>query len=418
MLIKGHSYRKRPSDAARWTRCAKAPSFTQDYPNDSSDAADEGTAAHWVREMSLDLGFDAYQFIGTKIRVGGKIYVCDAEMADHLQTGIDEIREFAGKMFVEYRVDTTPWVGLDENGQPQGGTLDCAVVGEHMVVISDLKFGLGVAVMAVQNRQQLLYLIAFYYQVVKKIAPKATEFLIIIDQPRNSAGGGYWAISLEELLSYENFFRTRAAMVDDPNAEFTPGHEQCKWCPAANVPDRPGGCPAHAKWAVESIDLDFEELENAALVGVEWQPPVVEMLTPERLVHIALNKSNITKFLEYAHAQALTHLMNYGELAGQKAVLGRAPPRKHASEAASEAFLKQKLPSGDPFTKKLKSPAQAEKEIGSKYEFPRALIEQGQPKPIMVPVEDKRTALRTVESEFEDEPETNDTNDTKDDFDV
>lgn len=404
--------RKRPSDAARWSRCAKAPSFTANYPNDSNDLADEGTAAHWVRQQCLDFGFDPYDFIGTKVMVNGKIYVCDDEMAEHLQEGIDEIREFDGKLFVEHWVDTTEWVGLDPDGNRQGGTLDAGVVGSHLVVVSDLKFGRGIPVQAVRNDQQRIYLLAFYHQVVKHIS-KATDFLIIIDQPRNAAGGGYWHVSLDELLEYGEFIKKRAALVDSPNAEFTPGKKQCQWCPAANVPDRPGGCPAHARWSVETIDLDFEELENAALLGDMWMPPTVELLTPERLIHISLNKGNIEKFLEYCHAQALTHLMTQGPIAGQKAVNGRRPPRKYTSEDAAEAFLRQKLPSGDPFNKKLKTASQAEKEIGKKYEIPAALVERGQPKPVMVSVDDKRPAIRTVESEFDDVNDPNETKETQ-----
>lgn len=70
-----------------------------------TDAADEGTAAHWVREHCLSLGFEPYDFIGTDIRVNGKTYQCDDEMAEALKFGIDEAREFDGEMFVERKLD-------------------------------------------------------------------------------------------------------------------------------------------------------------------------------------------------------------------------------------------------------------------------------------------------------------------------
>lgn len=393
-----YGFRKRPSDAARWTRCHKSLGFTQDYPNESSEFADEGTVAHWVREMCLDLGFDAYDFIGTEKTLNGRVWAVDADMADHLQPGIDEIRQFDGEMFVEKWVDTTEWVGRDENGKPQGGTLDLGVVGTDLIVISDLKFGMGVPVDAVDNDQQILYALAFWKQIARHIT-KATNFLIIIDQPRNHAGGGYWPVTLEELLKRGEKIKLAAAQCDSPDAEFTPGEKQCKWCPAANVAGRPGGCPAHAKAQLDQLDLDFDgidEIEDEE----SWQPPIVSELSAERLIKLAIAKKSIEGFLEYAHAQALQHLIDSGPSEGRKAVYGRNPPRKWRDEKAAEAFMRQK--NVEPFNKKLKSPAQGEKLVAKGYEIPQALITQGDPKPVIVAVEDKRPAIRPIEDEFDD----------------
>lgn len=390
-------YRKRPSDAARWTRCAKALAFTKDYPNTSTGAADEGTAAHWIREQCLDLGFDAYDWIGTTVRVNGVGYECDPDMADALQPGIDEIREFPGKMFVETWVDTTEWVGPDEDGKPQGGTVDCGVVGTDLIVISDLKFGRGEPVQAAGNDQQMLYALAFYHAVAKHIS-SATTFLIIIDQPRNGAGGGYWTVTLADLEKYGAFIKARSEAADDPDAEFTPGVKQCKWCPAANVPGRPGGCPAHNQDMMDDVGITFDDLDAED----EWEPPIVEGMTPERMIAISLKRKRIEQWLEYCHAAAIQHLTDEGPCAGQKAVYGRAGNRKWASEDAAQAFMLQTLDSRDPFNKKLKSPAQVEKEKGKKFKVPAALVEQSDPKPIMVPEEDDREAIMPFNDEFDD----------------
>lgn len=393
--------RKRPSDAARWTRCAKALQFTKDYPNDSSEAADEGTAAHTIREDCLRFGFDPFDFIGRKIKVNGLLYECDEDMCEALTPGIDEIRSFGGEMFVEYWVDTTEWVGPDENGNPQGGTVDCAVVGKHLTVLSDLKFGRGVAVSPVKNDQQMLYALAFYHQVVKRVSPECTDFVIIIDQPRNSAGGGSWAVTLEQLEAYGRFVKERAAACEDPDATFTPSKDSCKWCPAANVDNRPGGCPAHAQQMMDDVEISFDDLDNLDLIG--WAPPNVDALTPSRLIALSKVKGQINQFLEYAHARALQHLMDYGPAGGQKAVKGRHPRRKWRDPNAAEAYLKQTLPADDPYNKTLKTPTQAESILGKGKEIPTALVERGEPKPIMVPVEDSRPAIQSVESEFDEE---------------
>lgn len=387
--------RKRPSDAVRWTRCANALRFTIDYPNTSSGAADEGTAAHWIREQCLLLGFDAYDFIGTKVSVGGVLYECDDDMAEALQGGIDEIREFDGDLYNEVWVDTTPWVGLDEDGKKQGGTVDCAVIGTDLIVISDLKFGRGVAVQAVRNDQQMLYALALYHMIAKGITT-ATQFLIIIDQPRNSAGGGYWSVSLAELEAYGKFVIKRAKMCDDPDAKFTPGEEQCRWCPAANVPFRIGGCPAHNADMMETVGLHFDDLDAPD----EWTPPVVEDLTIERLIQINDKSSGITKWLTYCHGRVIQHLLDEGPTGGKKAVLGRRPNRKWLNNELAEAFMKQKIKL--PFNKKLKSPSQVEKELGKKYEVPLALIDRGEAKPIIADEDDERESITPLVDDFDD----------------
>lgn len=387
--------RKRPSDASRWTRCAKSLSFTKHYPNESSVAADEGTAAHLVREWCLDVGFEPYDFIGTQINVNGALYECDIDMADALQPGIDEIREFDGEVFVETWVDTTEWVGLDEDGKPQGGTVDCGVIGTELIVLSDLKFGRGVAVPAVKNDQQMLYALGLYHQVAKHIS-KAKQFLIIIDQPRNSAGGGYWSVTLDELEAYGRFVKNRAKLCDSDDAEFTPGESQCKWCPAANLEGRIGGCPAHNEDMMELVGLEFDDLDAEEA----WEPPVVEEMTFERLIQIEDKASAIKKWLGWIHGRSLQHLLDEGPTAGKKAVLGRKPNRKWLDGNLAEAFIKQNV--SDAFNKKLKSPSQVEKEIGKKYKVPVALLEDSEAKPVIVDEADERDSITALADDFDD----------------
>lgn len=382
-----------PSDSSRWLNCPGSINFTRHYANESSAAADEGTVAHWVREQCLELGFDPYDFLGTRMTLNGVTWEVDDEMAEALVEGIDLIREVDGPMFVEKRLDLGRWM------PGQFGTLDCGIAGKDVILISDLKYGRGVAVSAVKNTQQMIYALGFWDNIARHVTD-AQRFRIVIDQPRNAAGGGEWEVSLEDLLAFGETLKQKASATLDENAPLCASKAACTWCPAANMPGRQGGCPAHAKWQLDQIELDFEDLDEAAASGTPWTPPPVEGLTPERLVQISLAKSGLEKFLEYAHAKALQHIMDYGPTGGQKVVLGRRPPQKWRNADAAEAFMCQQLPSANPFNKKMKTPTQAAAEMGKKYEIPAALVERGQPKPIMVPVEDARPSIMTLESEF------------------
>lgn len=394
------------SDSARWSRCFGSINATRHLKDDSSEFAAEGSVAHTVREQSLEFGFDAYDFIGLSFTEDGYTFEVTDEMADNVQPGIDEIREYEGELFVEKWVDTTKWVGLDRDGNRQGGTLDAGVCGEKLIVISDLKYGMGVPVQAVDNDQQVLYAVGFWEQIARH-KTDATNFLIIIDQPRNAGGGGRWPVTLEELLKRAEALKIAAEKTRDPNAPLIPGTKQCQWCPIANMPGRIGGCAAHHKWIADSIEADFEDIERLNEVGLDWQPP--QNIPREVRSHIVRMKSTIEKWLEKLHADELDDLMNHGPACGFKAVYGRAGNRKHRDEDKSRAWLKARaLAKGksadDIFTKKLISPAQGEKllRLGT-GNFPKSLVEQGAPKPVIVPVEDERLSIGLIEDEFDDQ---------------
>ena len=394
------------SDSGRWSRCPGAVNATRHIKDESSEFAAEGTVAHTVRELCLQFGFDAYSFIGDKFVEDGFTFIVDDEMADNIQPGIDEIREYAGDVYVETWVDTTKWVGLDRFGNRQGGTLDLGVIGEKLIVISDLKYGMGVPVQAVDNDQQVLYAVGFWEQIARH-KTKATDFLIIIDQPRNSGGGGYWPITLEKLLERAEKLKAAAAKTKDPDAPLIPGLKQCQWCPIANVPGRIGGCKAHAQWLADAIEMDFDDLDRLDEVGIDWTPP--ETVTRQQRSHIVRIKSQIEKWLEKLHADELEDLINHGPAFGFKAVRGRAGRRNHRSEQKSLAWMRQRAKKvgkeeKDLETRKTISPAQAEKvlKLGT-GNFPNSLVEQGASKPVMVPVADERRAITVIEDEFDDQ---------------
>lgn len=362
-----------------------------------NSAADEGTAAHLIRELSLSVGLDAYDFVGTEVDVNGVIYVCDEDMADALQPGIDRVREFHGEMVIEYFVDTTPWVGLDEEGNRQGGTLDCGIIGDEEIIINDLKFGRGIPVEAVGNTQIRLYALGFYEQIAKH-KTDATKFRFVIDQPRNAKGGGEWTQTLDELLAFGEYVKERAAMTFDPNAPCTPNVDSCLWCPAAKVD---GACPEYEAWNLEFCDIEFENLDDYVEFGIDVETPDPEGLTTSRKKAIYDHLPAIRKFLTRVEASVAADVRTGdGEKYGLKIVAGRRSNRKHADEEQSEAWLKKHGFKDDQIiTKKLKTPAMLDKIVG-KGKFPREFVVGGEPTPSIVSIEDARPAL-LVTSDFE-----------------
>lgn len=193
-----------PSASHRWAHCTASVHAIEEarrrrlIPDDeSSEAADQGTAAHSVREKCLTTGKDAHDFIGSVEVVNGREWPVTEEMADYLQPGIDWIRERSagGKLLIEEKVALDPWL------PGQFGTVDCAfawvnpVDGVKELVLSDLKYGF-VAVEAEGNPQQMIYALGVlrrFYGMDRYHWPPRVR--IMIDQPRRG-GIKEWSVAI------------------------------------------------------------------------------------------------------------------------------------------------------------------------------------------------------------------------------
>ena len=383
----GHA-RNAPSDSKRWLRCPGAINLCKklNFVSRTSPAAAEGTAAHEIRERCLKTGNDPDAYLGEVLTADGMEFEVTSSMCDALQPGIDRIREFHGKLYVEKRVDITPWVGLTEDGERQYGTLDCGIVNDIEIAISDLKFGEGVPVEAVNNEQQLLYLRAFIKQFLNDEVGNR-KLRIIIDQPRNNAGGGEWVIDFAELKKWAKYCKERAALTYDENAPCIPSKEACFWCPAAKIE---GACNAHDKWVLEMFLEDVEDLD-----ADEFELPDPTVISDKRKRVIYENISLIRKFIDRVEASVRDEIFaGEGEKYGKKVVLGKRSARRHKDELISELhFLSE---GHDPrllYTSKLKSPAQLEDTVLGKNGFPESLMAGGEKQPVVAPIEDARPAI-------------------------
>jgi hypothetical protein len=113
------------------------------YPAQDTDFTREGTLAHEVAEAIARCGgYASYDDI-------------PMEMLEHAKGYSDYIQELTKSddaiVLLEQRVDFSPWV-------PDGfGTCDCILIQGDTLTIIDYKYGVGVAVSAVDNPQMKLY---------------------------------------------------------------------------------------------------------------------------------------------------------------------------------------------------------------------------------------------------------------------
>lgn len=403
-----------PSSASGLANCPAFPDVQEQYINEDNEAAAEGTAAHAISDFCLTHGFDAYDMIGTVTRIVGKVrktirdssgklvktneveekvftFTWTEDDADYLQPGLDWIREQPGQFFGEFRVDLSRWLGLN-----QFGTMDRVILSPQLLIISDLKWGRGIPVSPIGNKQLRLYALGAWLAHASHITDRAFPVLIDIDQPRNQAGGGQWRITLGELLDFGDEIREAATRTRVANPPRIPTKDGCTWC--LGVDD----CDPYQKWMLEFLGMDsFEDLDD--LDDLDLPEPAA--FTPQRRRVILEHKPMIIKWLESVHSSLFQSAMNGGDTAGLKLVDGRKNPDKWRDAKAAETALSARI-GAKCFTKKLITPTQAGKAISSEDWKPiySEHVIVGKRKPTLVDEADDRPAIEsfTDAEDFDD----------------
>ena len=403
-----------PSSSTGWMQCPAYPDVNARYPDEDNEAASEGTAAHAISDFCLTHGFDAHDMIGTVTNITGKqrktvrqsdgrliktdeleevtfTFTWGEDDADLLQPGLDWVREQPGRFFGEARVDLSDWLGAG-----QFGTMDRAILSDTQLVVSDLKYGRGIPVQAVGNKQLRIYALGAWKAYASHITDPKFPVIINIDQPRNAAGGGIWEITLGELLEFGEEVKAAAARTLQPNPPRIPSVDGCLWCKGKD------DCDAFHEYNLQMLGIDdFEDLDDLD----ELVLPDLTKFTPQRRRVILEHTPMIKKWLDGVHASIFTAATNGGDTAGMKLVDGRKSPDKWKDAKQAEKALTEKLGEKS-FTKKLITPTQAGKAIGS--EGWKTIFEEyvivGKRKPTLVDEADARPALEsfTDATDFDD----------------
>lgn len=359
-------------------------------PNESSEAAAEGTMAHEISDLCLTLGFEPWDFIGKQFEVEGFTFTWNDEDADLLAPGIEFTRSLPGVFHGEHRVDLSHWLGPD-----QAGTLDRGVITPDEIIIIDLKWGRGIPVSPVRNKQLRIYALGFWHRYCRDTHGPETKVRIIIDQPRCSGGGGEWVTTVAELLEFGEEARAAVARNLAPQRTRTATYEGCLWCRAKEYAP---GCSTYEAFNLALVSSKFDDLDDDEPPKL----PYASEITPERRAYLLQHRAMFEDWIERLEGQALDDALAGRDCGGLKAVEGRKGRDKWADEKAADAELAGRL--GEKrFTKKLITPTQAGKALGKAVKLPEELIVRGTKKPILAPVEDERPPIVTAQSKFDEE---------------
>lgn len=394
-----------PSSADRWMRCPGSVEAEAREPDEESEWAAEGTVAHKVMERCLRYDLEPYDFLGRVYKQSKFEITVNDEMCEHLEEIIDDIRDMGGKQFYETVVKLDRWL------PEQFGTLDVGIllIKRGRIVIRDLKYGAGLPVTAERNYQLMIYALGFWDNIAEALWPKDADppiFDIIIDQPRNQAGGGKWSITLGALLDFGEEVRAAGKLTYGKKAERIAGDKQCSYCKAAQN----GHCEAYDAFQLAKYGAKFKDYEKD---GAEAPLPDPEKMDPVMRANILRQAPGLRQWLNRLHADHINDCMRGLPGGGLKAVHGRRGPRKWKMKTDDEVLdvLDTLLPATAELYQPRKplSPAMAQKLLGKggKKKID-ALCDQDDGKPTLVPESDTRPAIEAYHERFTDYDDTDD----------
>ena len=349
------------SGAHRWLACPPSATLEAGLPESSSQAAEQGTAAHELAEWKLRRTLhDAPAMKPVSDWHDAEMDTLTDDYVAFVQERLRDVRQVCAdlRVLIEQRLDFSHVV-------PGGfGIGDCVIIAEPVLYIIDLKYGQGVMVETEQNPQLMLYAFGSLYDI--------DEVAVTIYQPRRS-NVSTWTIPVAEFWrrGQDQVVKPRAALAASGDGEFAPG-QWCRFCKLSPT------CRKRAE-------------ANLALAKYEFAPPAE--LSDTEIAQVLAQLPDLKAWATDVEAHALSLAVNQGKSwPGFKLVEGRSI-RKYADESAvAKAAAAARV---DVWDRKLKTITALEKQLGKKRftDLLGDLVVKPPGKPMLVPESGKRPAL-------------------------
>lgn len=362
------------SGAHRWMSCPPSAQLEQQFPNETSTYAEEGTAAHDLAEHKLKKALKMRSKKPTSPYHSDEMDEMTDLYVEYCLGLIEKSKESCQdlQILIEQKLDFSDYV-------PEGfGTGDLVVVGSETLHVVDLKYGRGIIVSAEQNPQMMLYalgalsLFDMLYE-IEKVS-------MAIVQPRVD-NFSTWEITVEELLKWaDEELKPKALLASTGGGEFCAG-DHCRFCRAKNQ------CRARA-------------VKNLELLKYEFQDPA--LLTDEEIAEIIGLADELAKWAGDIYTYATAVAINEGrQWDGFKLVEGRT--RRTYSDETAVAETAKEAGYTDIFKQSLITITEMEKLMGKKKfnELLGKLVEKPKGKLTLVSETDKRQAVDPIHAEFQ-----------------
>lgn len=369
------------SGAHRWMNCPGSVSAESGLPDYSSVYADEGTLAHAICEQALTAettAFDASIAIAEEMIVKmPHLKGCvTKDFIDACQSYVDYVREQPGtQRMYEVRVDFSQWV-------PDGfGTSDVVILDGGTVRIIDLKFGKGVKVDAQDNPQPLLYALGTFNDFGWLSEINQVEMHIV--QPRLDHVSVV-TVTRDQLMKFGELASQAAEMALSDKAPRVAGEKQCRFCKAKST------CPAIFDMTQKAILSEFDDLD--------LDP--TNKLSDDQLRTALEAKALIEAWLSSVEQLVTARIADGGTFPGFKIVEGRSLRQWRDDDLVTITL--ERMLGQNAYTKKLLSPAQAEKVLGkAKKTALEPLIIKPRGKPALARESDPRPPITINANDFD-----------------
>ena len=382
------------SSAGRWLRCTAAPRFEAQFPENTSEYAEEGRLAHAFCELKVQKAFTTTikpRTYTSRLKKLKENPLYQEEMDRTSDLYLEHLNELAMRyesvpnVMAEVRVDFSDWV-------PEGfGTCDCVMIGGDTLNIIDYKHGKGVPVSAENNPQMRLYALGALKRYQPVYGDRIKYVRMTIDQPRIQDEPSTETITVEELRAWGESIKPSAAKAYMGLGVFCPG-EHCRFCRGK------AKCKARA-----DQNTALEEFKDCVPQNAE-KPPLFGhgVLTDAEIGDLLVRGQELVKWYKDLEEYALGTILKGGTIPGWKAVAGRSNRTFTDTEAALNAAVAAGYDKSLLYDLKPKTLTELEKLMG-KTEFADKLgsfVAKPIGKPTLALLTDKREPYNPAAADF------------------
>lgn len=370
------------SAAHRWLACTPSARLEATLPDATSVYAEEGTLAHDIAALTLrhrHLKTASKTDYNKQLKKLQQHELYQDDMLGH----VDAYLTFISQVDADY--DNKPYVAVEvrvsfDGYVPEGfGTADCILIGGTDLHVIDFKYGKGVAVEAEENPQMMLYALGALQKYALLYEIDVVRMTIF--QPRRNIVST-WSISADALREWGEYVKPVAEKAFRGEGEFYPG-DHCRFCRAKST------CRARADYYL-------------ALDGFQKVKP--PLISNDEIGQVLLQAIDLQVWIDDLKQYALNECLNGNEIAGWKAVEGRAIRQWTDGDAAFEALKQAGIDEAMLYERRPITLAATEKLLGkSKFnELVSEFVQIPPGRPALVKESDKRKAITrpTAQDDF------------------
>lgn len=396
------------SSAHRWLACSAAPRFEEQFPEETSVYAAEGTLAHAVCELKARKQFTpmSTRKFNSEMKKLQAQENWDDQMLKTADFYVDFLTRkamtYAQKPYValEAKVDLSAWI-------PEGfGTCDCAMIGGDTLHIVDYKHGKGVIVSAEGNPQMRLYALGALAKYRPIYGDTIKYISVAIVQPRVTEDVSEELLTVAELLDWGESIKPIAQKAFAGLGDFAPG-EHCRFCRGrAQCRARADAHSALADFAgcVPAGSVKPGELvpQEAGHIGPLTGEVIHPLLSDAEVADLLTRGAHLIQWYEDLQAYALGAILAGKDIPGYKVIAGRSNRAFADTDAALETLKAAGYDEAILYDRKPKTLTQLEEMLGKQLfaDLLGAQVTKPQGKPKLVTLDSKGEPYNAAAADF------------------